>query len=120
MASLNSIPNSTTTTILFIIILLHLLLCSVSCFRQLQPATPPQELLFDEKNRLGSIPPTCHNKCNQCHPCMAVQFPTLPSNKPGLTPATAKKSFFSLQGNRYSNYKPLSWKCHCGDYFFNP
>ncbi|KAL6552159.1 hypothetical protein OROGR_008313 [Orobanche gracilis] len=33
-----------------------------------------------EKARLGSMPPSCHNKCNQCHPCMAVEVPTLPSH----------------------------------------
>lgn len=85
-----------------------------------------QELLFEEKNRLGSIPPSCHNKCNDCHPCMAVQVPTLPShdsNPPDLTKTSAMATFFnpsSPQGNRYSNYKPLGWKCHCGDHFFNP
>ncbi|KAG6384329.1 hypothetical protein SASPL_155865 [Salvia splendens] len=42
-----------------------------------------------EKTRLGSTPPSCHNKCNQCHPCMAVQVPTLPSHSrvgPPITP----------------------------------
>ncbi|KAL5175610.1 EPIDERMAL PATTERNING FACTOR-like protein 1 [Glycine soja] len=84
------------------------------------------ELLFEEKNRLGSIPPSCHNKCNDCHPCMAVQVPTLPShdsNPPDLTKTAAMATFLnpsSPQGNRYSNYKPLGWKCHCGDHFFNP
>ncbi|KAL2991179.1 hypothetical protein AAZX31_11G245600 [Glycine max] len=71
------------------------------------------------------MPPTCHNKCNQCHPCMAVQVPTSPNHErvhPGLLPPTASMEVFFLQGNtnRYSNYKPLNWKCHCGDHFFNP
>ena len=84
-----------------------------------------QELLFEEKNRLGSIPPSCHNKCNECHPCMAVQVPTLPNHdpvQPDLTKTSAMEGSFrtSLLGNRYSNYKPLGWKCHCGDHFFNP
>ncbi|TKY60260.1 EPIDERMAL PATTERNING FACTOR protein 1 [Spatholobus suberectus] len=56
---------------------------------------------------LGSIPPSCHNKCNDCHPCMAVQVPTLPShdsNPPDLTKTAATASFLdpSLQGNRSS------------------
>ncbi|KAL3630194.1 hypothetical protein CASFOL_023178 [Castilleja foliolosa] len=33
-----------------------------------------------EKTRLGSTPPSCYSKCNECHPCMAVQVPTLPSH----------------------------------------
>ncbi|KAK8473807.1 hypothetical protein PHAVU_001G253101 [Phaseolus vulgaris] len=82
-----------------------------------------QDPSYEEKNRLGSMPPTCHNKCNQCHPCMAVQVPSLSRNNRvhpvSISPSAAMQSFF-LQGNRYSNYKPLSWKCHCGDQFFNP
>ncbi|XP_009774356.1 EPIDERMAL PATTERNING FACTOR-like protein 3 isoform X2 [Nicotiana sylvestris] len=39
-----------------------------------------QDVLVEEKTRLGSMPPSCYNKCNQCHPCMAVQVPTLPSH----------------------------------------
>nr|XP_004502413.1 EPIDERMAL PATTERNING FACTOR-like protein 1 [Cicer arietinum] len=127
MASLNSYQNFTTIPILLItiIFILHLLLCSVSCFNQPHPTIPPRELLFEEKNRIGSAPPTCHNKCNQCHPCMAVQVPSLPSHEhvhPSVTtPTSSIKSGFFLQGNnRYSNYKPLSWKCHCGGHFFNP
>ncbi|KAK7387529.1 hypothetical protein VNO78_28399 [Psophocarpus tetragonolobus] len=122
MAPLNSIPNSIILLIIIVTCLLHHLLCPVSCFNQLQHAIPPQDPLCEEKNRLGSMPPTCHNKCNQCHPCMAVQVPTLPSHdkvQPGLAPTAAMQLFF-LQGNKYSNYKPMSWKCHCGDHFFNP
>ncbi|KAI5406082.1 EPIDERMAL PATTERNING FACTOR-like protein 1 [Lathyrus oleraceus] len=124
MASLNSYQISTT-----IIFLLHLLLLPVSCFYQSQSAIPPRGLLFEEKNRLGSAPPTCHNKCNQCHPCMAVQVPSHEHVQPGHTHSAASNSAmedgFFLQdsgntNNRYSNYKPLSWKCHCGDHFFNP
>ncbi|XP_022752032.1 EPIDERMAL PATTERNING FACTOR-like protein 1 isoform X1 [Durio zibethinus] len=79
---------------------------------------------FEEKTRLGSTPPSCHNKCNGCHPCMAVQVPTLPSHdrfQPGLSKAiTNSMQFFDPSGNQYSNYKPLGWKCRCGDRFYNP
>nr|XP_007163661.1 hypothetical protein PHAVU_001G253100g [Phaseolus vulgaris]ESW35655.1 hypothetical protein PHAVU_001G253100g [Phaseolus vulgaris] len=126
MSSLNLIQNSTTTILLITIIitfLLHHLLCPVSCFIPPQHAIPPRDPSYEEKNRLGSMPPTCHNKCNQCHPCMAVQVPSLSRNNRvhpvSISPSAAMQSFF-LQGNRYSNYKPLSWKCHCGDQFFNP
>ncbi|KAL2332755.1 hypothetical protein Fmac_013968 [Flemingia macrophylla] len=119
MASLNSIQNSTTITVLFIItvtFLLHHLLCPVSCFNQPQHAPDP---LCEEKSRLGSSPPTCYNKCNQCHPCMAVQVPSVPSHTQ-VHPCLVPVEGFFLQGNRYSNYKPLSWKCRCGDHYFNP
>jgi hypothetical protein len=81
-----------------------------------------QELLFEEKNKLGSMPPSCHSKCNECHPCMAVQVPSLPTHDSIPSKVSAMKKWLnpSLQGNMYSNYKPLGWKCHCGDHFFNP
>ncbi|GAB4848707.1 EPIDERMAL PATTERNING FACTOR-like protein 1 [Ancistrocladus abbreviatus] len=87
-----------------------------------------QGLLFEEKKtRLGSTPPSCHNKCNQCHPCMAVQVPTLTSHdrvQPSLTrkflPTTGFYDLASGSNNRYSNYKPLGWKCHCNGHFYNP
>ncbi|XP_027367267.1 EPIDERMAL PATTERNING FACTOR-like protein 1 [Abrus precatorius] len=125
MASLNSYKYTTTTTLLIIVLLLHLLFPVSSSNNQPQPSIFPRELLFEEKNRLGSIPPSCHNKCNDCHPCMAVQVPSLPSHDsvlPDLTKTAAVATFLnpSTQGNRYSNYKPLGWKCHCGDHFFNP
>ncbi|KAJ8541972.1 hypothetical protein K7X08_016838 [Anisodus acutangulus] len=39
-----------------------------------------RDVLVEEKSRLGSMPPSCHNKCNQCHPCMAVQVSSLSSH----------------------------------------
>ncbi|CAK8578780.1 unnamed protein product [Lathyrus sativus] len=102
----------------FIILLLHHFLHPAS-----SAIHQPRELLYEEKNKLGSIPPSCHSKCNECHPCMAVQVPSLP-NPSHLTKTSSMKKWLtpSLQGtnNRYSNYKPLGWKCHCGDHFFNP
>ncbi|CAL5214394.1 unnamed protein product [Lathyrus oleraceus] len=107
---------------LFILLLLHHFLHPAS-----SSIHQPRELLYEEKNKLGSIPPSCHSKCNECHPCMAVQVPSLPNHDslpPHLTKPSSMKKWLSpsLQGtnNRYSNYKPLGWKCHCGDHFFNP
>ncbi|KDP29709.1 hypothetical protein JCGZ_18644 [Jatropha curcas] len=83
-----------------------------------------RSLLFEEKTRLGSTPPSCHNKCNGCHPCMAVQVPSIPSHhrvKPSHLTKNDLKLFDTYpSGNRYSNYKPLGWKCHCGGHFYNP
>ncbi|KAG4920121.1 hypothetical protein JHK82_049074 [Glycine max] len=103
--------NSTTPILLITILitfLLHHLLCPVSCFNQPQHAIPPPDPLCEEKNRLGSMPPTCHNKCNRCHPCMAVQVPASPSHErvhPGLAPTAAMEVFF-LQGNRVNG---IAW-----------
>ncbi|KAM0971207.1 hypothetical protein ACFX13_019429 [Malus domestica] len=113
------------------IVLVHFLLSSIPAFcftaHLPQPLTPPlRGMLFEEKTRLGSEPPSCHNKCNYCHPCVAVQVPTISSRErrvePGMT-RTIPMMFLdpSHPGtNKYSNYKPLGWKCHCGDHFFNP
>ncbi|KAM7513597.1 hypothetical protein LguiA_003180 [Lonicera macranthoides] len=106
-----------------IFITLHLLSQTAS-FCQKQVLDKAQDLLFEEKTRLGSTPPTCHNKCNKCHPCMAVQVPTIPSHNPfqlGLTRPVRPHCYHdSLADNRYSNYKPLGWKCICKDHFYNP
>ncbi|XVF17287.1 hypothetical protein REPUB_Repub10bG0106800 [Reevesia pubescens] len=121
MSSLISLFLYTST---LVISLCFLLPSPASSLRQLQPPNSPRGLSFEEKTRLGSTPPSCHNKCNGCHPCMAVQVPTLPSHdrfQPGLNKAiTSSMQFFAPSGNRYSNYKPLGWKCRCGDHFYNP
>ncbi|XP_060211665.1 EPIDERMAL PATTERNING FACTOR-like protein 1 [Lycium barbarum] len=132
-----------------------------------------KDVLVEEKSRLGSMPPSCYNKCNQCHPCMAVQVsevpkiyqlmsidlykdlnwdvfffnfyfklllyfsfihiltplvqvPSLSSHKEvglsGDVTRTQSRSmdYNTLESNRYSNYKPLGWKCRCGGHFYNP
>uniref|UniRef100_A0A6M2EMY7 Epidermal patterning factor-like protein n=1 Tax=Populus davidiana TaxID=266767 RepID=A0A6M2EMY7_9ROSI len=111
-------------------LLLHFLLSAVFCFAQhdLQPPIASHEgAAFEEKARLGSTPPSCHNKCNGCHPCMAVQVPTLPNPNRPAQPVSTKTSIidpffdpYPAGNNRYSNYKPLGWKCRCGDHFYNP
>ncbi|WCJ31908.1 EPIDERMAL PATTERNING FACTOR-like protein 1 [Euphorbia peplus] len=106
------------TTSLLVFLLVISSVFHVSCFiNQIQTPPPaPRDLLFVEKTRLGSTPPSCHNKCNRCHPCMAVQVPTIPSH------GRVQPYFFDPypSGNRYSNYKPLGWKCRCDGHFYNP
>lgn len=115
-------------TITIVITLLHLL-SPVVCFNHKPPSDTTPGLQFEEKKRLGSTPPSCHNKCNQCHPCMAVQIPSLQSHnqlEPGRSRVNHNEYFDSsalplaTANYKYSNYKPLGWKCRCGDHFFNP
>ncbi|KAK4780682.1 hypothetical protein SAY87_016788 [Trapa incisa] len=61
---------------------------------------------MEEKVRLGSTPPSCYNKCNGCHPCLAVQVPTLPIS-PSLQADPVDLVDPSHGPSRYSNYKPL-------------
>nr|DAD21989.1 TPA_asm: hypothetical protein HUJ06_023452 [Nelumbo nucifera] len=111
-----------------ILTVLHLLpLAPASCVDPQRPLLPPraQGLLTEEKTRLGSTPPSCHNKCNECHPCIAVQVPTVPGHnrvKPGFWRKIPMEleSYPSTTGIKYANYKPLGWKCRCGNRLFNP
>ncbi|KAK3211289.1 hypothetical protein Dsin_015995 [Dipteronia sinensis] len=112
---------STTSSLssFLLLLLLFTLTIAVSCFNHNSSPNSPRDLLFEEKTRLGSMPPSCHNKCNQCHPCMAVQVPTLPRQE-RLRPGHMEFVEPSLLTNKYSNYKPLGWKCRCNGHFFNP
>ncbi|KAK9163556.1 hypothetical protein Syun_004458 [Stephania yunnanensis] len=66
--------------------------------------------------QIGSRPPTCVRRCSSCGHCEAVQVPVIPQEK-------GKRRQFntaSFRGEDGSNYKPMSWKCKCGDMIFNP
>ncbi|KAI3873969.1 hypothetical protein MKW98_001618 [Papaver atlanticum] len=130
----------------FSITVLHFLFAPVSCFHhnhhQQQkwlnsPSQPPtQGFVMEDKSRLGSTPPSCYNRCDHCNPCMAVQVPTPIRDRfrPGLhklVPLMKKKkneekstesvySKSSTGNDQYTNYKPLGWKCRCGNHIFNP
>uniref|UniRef100_A0A3Q7JIQ5 Epidermal patterning factor-like protein n=1 Tax=Solanum lycopersicum TaxID=4081 RepID=A0A3Q7JIQ5_SOLLC len=118
------------TIIVFFLFLFILFSPSYSLYHhnhKIQDST--KGLLVEEKTRLGSMPPSCYNKCNQCHPCMAAQVPTTPSHRQdGPSPSRGKNiamEYFdspspSTGANRYSNYKPLEWKCKCEDHLYNP
>ncbi|XP_057783824.1 EPIDERMAL PATTERNING FACTOR-like protein 1 isoform X2 [Salvia miltiorrhiza] len=76
-------------TSLLILVALFFLASFSHCLIHKQPSSESlRGWVAAEKTRLGSTPPSCHNKCNQCHPCMAVQVPTLPSHS-RLGPSSA-------------------------------
>ncbi|CAL9167090.1 unnamed protein product [Musa hybrid cultivar] len=81
-------------------------------------------MLLEQKIRLGSTPPSCHNRCNECNPCTAVQLPTLPFQPNPVSPSRVREAHQmddpSSYSNQYSNYKPLGWKCSCGDHLYSP
>ncbi|XP_057529141.1 EPIDERMAL PATTERNING FACTOR-like protein 1 isoform X2 [Amaranthus tricolor] len=75
------------------------------------PSDLTREVLREEKTRLGSTPPSCYNKCNQCHPCTAVQVPTLPSlsqkettqmSQPPSSVAISEYNSYSGDNNRHA------------------
>ena len=80
--------------------------------------------LAEDKSRLGSTPPSCHNRCNDCNPCKPVQVATtLPAGSSGRTTSRIPAADVldkAAAYAQYSNYKPLGWKCRCAGRLFNP
>ncbi|KAL6518567.1 hypothetical protein OROGR_019069 [Orobanche gracilis] len=109
--------SSLTSTYIAVILLSFLFLLSPSyCLNHKHHSdTFRGFVVAAEKARLGSTPPSCHNKCNQCHPCMAVQVPTLPSHD-RVQPTSARQKpmdYFdsspsSSAGNRFGFYDEFS------------
>ncbi|XP_062163076.1 EPIDERMAL PATTERNING FACTOR-like protein 2 [Alnus glutinosa] len=71
------------------------------------------------RTQIGSRPPRCERRCGSCGHCEAVQVPVAAQAK------IERRSHFSAaiaysRGDGISNYKPMCWKCKCGDFIFNP
>ncbi|WOK92175.1 EPIDERMAL PATTERNING FACTOR-like protein 1 [Canna indica] len=103
-------------TVSFLFTLLNLLLPASSSLDD-SLLSSSEGMLVEDKARLGSAPPNCHNRCNKCTPCSAVQDPTSPA-QPKLQVPPMDDSF--PEDKLYSNYKPLGWKCCCGNRLYNP
>ncbi|XP_058081742.1 EPIDERMAL PATTERNING FACTOR-like protein 2 [Magnolia sinica] len=69
--------------------------------------------------RIGSRPPSCQRRCSSCGHCEAVQVPAVPQERSERRHST-RISTISSSREDTSNYKPMSWKCKCGDMIFNP
>ncbi|CAL9751317.1 unnamed protein product [Musa acuminata subsp. burmannicoides] len=70
------------------------------------------------RSLVGSRPPICERRCITCGHCEAVQVPVIPQEK-----KSRSRQFLgtaTVRGDYSSNYKPLSWKCKCGDLIFDP
>ncbi|KAE8693380.1 EPIDERMAL PATTERNING FACTOR-like protein 2 [Hibiscus syriacus] len=80
----------------------------------------------EEKARLraqiGSRPPRCERRCNSCNRCEAIQVPTNPQARNGSNTSTliSVSNAAYARGDGNSNYKPMRWKCKCGNFIFNP
>ncbi|KAH7850514.1 hypothetical protein Vadar_034221 [Vaccinium darrowii] len=68
---------------------------------------------------IGSRPPRCDRRCSSCGHCEAIQVPIVPLLK---TPNNmhAIPTITSSRGDYVSNYKPICWKCKCGNFIFDP
>ncbi|XVF59193.1 hypothetical protein PTKIN_Ptkin07bG0255600 [Pterospermum kingtungense] len=73
--------------------------------------------------KIGSRPPRCERRCSSCGHCEAIQVPTNPQVRNGNTnmkSSTLISDVAYARGDDSSNYKPMSWKCKCGNFIFNP
>ncbi|RDX87224.1 EPIDERMAL PATTERNING FACTOR-like protein 2 [Mucuna pruriens] len=68
--------------------------------------------------RIGSRPPKCERRCRSCGHCEAIQVPTNPQAQNGKK--NSSKFSTIAYASSGSNYKPMSWKCKCGNLIFNP
>ncbi|KAK9749695.1 hypothetical protein RND81_02G144300 [Saponaria officinalis] len=73
------------------------------------PKITKEEKTMIKGQVMGSRPPKCQGRCGSCggH-CVAVQ---VPSSVPNIEYA---------RGELSSDYKPITWKCQCGPFLFNP
>ncbi|WCJ35625.1 EPIDERMAL PATTERNING FACTOR-like protein 2 [Euphorbia peplus] len=71
---------------------------------------------------IGSTPPRCERRCRSCGHCEAVQVPVtsriLSHKRSSLS--TGFSGIADSRGQDISNYKPMSWKCKCGNLIFTP
>ncbi|KAL1190402.1 EPIDERMAL PATTERNING FACTOR-like protein 2 [Cardamine amara subsp. amara] len=75
---------------------------------------------------IGSRPPRCERvRCRSCGHCEAIQVPTNPQTKLHSSSSSSSSSseiidLDYIRGDDTSNYKPMSWKCKCGNSIYNP
>ncbi|KAL3346305.1 hypothetical protein AABB24_024970 [Solanum stoloniferum] len=81
------------------------------------------------RSQIGSRPPRCEKRCGTCGHCEAIQVPTNPQITNGNKNHTinsnnnnkkASNNIAYARDSDNSNYKPMSWKCKCGNLIFNP
>ncbi|XP_042489386.1 EPIDERMAL PATTERNING FACTOR-like protein 8 [Macadamia integrifolia] len=68
------------------------------------------ENVKQRKQVLGSRPPRCVGKCLNCKPCMATLV-IPPHQRSGEKMSSHEED---------DSYYLLSWKCRCGDKFYQP
>ncbi|XP_059461552.1 EPIDERMAL PATTERNING FACTOR-like protein 2 [Corylus avellana] len=72
------------------------------------------------RTQIGSRPPRCERRCSHCGHCEAVQVPIATQVKTQSQRRSHFSAAYSSRGDDISNYKPMCWKCKCGDLIFNP
>uniref|UniRef100_A0A2N9J962 Epidermal patterning factor-like protein n=1 Tax=Fagus sylvatica TaxID=28930 RepID=A0A2N9J962_FAGSY len=72
------------------------------------------------RGQIGSRPPRCERRCSTCGHCEAIQVPANPQVHNGNRNFSRVSNIAYARGYDNSNYKPMSWKCKCGNFIFNP
>ncbi|KAB2629686.1 EPIDERMAL PATTERNING FACTOR-like protein 2 [Pyrus ussuriensis x Pyrus communis] len=74
--------------------------------------------------QIGSVRPSCERRCSACGRCVAVQVPVTPQvneiRSHGSSSSVSPKNVAYSRGDDITNYKPMSWKCKCGNLLYNP
>ncbi|KAK8692442.1 hypothetical protein V6N13_075901 [Hibiscus sabdariffa] len=87
-----------------------------------QKGIEEEEKPFMMRTLIGSRPPRCERRCSSCPNCEAIQVPVTTLSKSRRT-RQFSAALFSIsysRGDDISNYKPMSWKCKCGNLIYNP
>ncbi|CAA0397837.1 unnamed protein product [Arabidopsis thaliana] len=84
-----------------------------------------QDVKMMMRGLIGSRPPRCERvRCRSCGHCEAIQVPTNPQTKlhsPFTTSSSSETIHLDYtRGDDSTNYKPMSWKCKCGNSIYNP
>ncbi|XP_031494927.2 EPIDERMAL PATTERNING FACTOR-like protein 2 isoform X2 [Nymphaea colorata] len=85
---------------------------------KVQAAEGESKVVYGGGMVIGSRPPRCQRRCASCGHCRAIQVPAVPQFKNGGRGTVVSST--NAIGADTSNYKPMSWKCKCGDVIYNP
>ncbi|KAF3787855.1 EPIDERMAL PATTERNING FACTOR-like protein 2 [Nymphaea thermarum] len=85
---------------------------------QVQAVEGESKVVYGGGMVIGSRPPRCQRRCASCGHCRAIQVPAVPQFKNGRRGTVVSST--NAIGADTSNYKPMSWKCKCGDVIYNP
>ncbi|KAH7660984.1 hypothetical protein IHE45_15G032500 [Dioscorea alata] len=106
--------------------LLLLLLSSEARLLQPQGGEKMMMVMMKKRSMIGSRPPSCEKRsstCMACKQCEAIQVPVVPQDHKSSTKTTQSLKTVFISGSLErdnSNYKPMNWKCKCGNMIFNP
>ncbi|XP_073278251.1 EPIDERMAL PATTERNING FACTOR-like protein 2 [Primulina huaijiensis] len=79
-----------------------------------------EEKLSTLRPQIGSRPPRCEGRCSSRVHCVAIQVPSNPQSRSKIKNSPELSAAAYARDDYNSNYKPMNWKCKCGNLIFNP